>query len=134
LEQAQSIYRSDPEEEAREEVATKDCAEFAFDGDLELLEAELRFNPLSSDGLRNVEMEISGTQNETSSDDLFDTDFDNLRPEDLAQLDSSSNQGAQPTANVIREVMDEDSVLFGDGYDDLINLDLEGIPPQALPP
>ena len=116
----------------------KDMEEFAFDGDLDLLEAELQFDPLSSDGLQKMELETNMEGNESKrddllvaevctdskSDDLFDVDFDDFKPEELEALDS-------PSVPLKEVTKDEDDALFGDGYDDLMDIDFEETQPEV---
>jgi hypothetical protein len=146
LEQAQSMYHSDdegssqpePHSEPQSTDAMKDMEDFAFDGDLDLLEAELQFDPLSSDGLQKMELEtklegneskrddllVAEVSNDSKSDDLFDVDFDDFKPEELEALDS-------PLVPVKEVAKDEDDALFGDGYDDLMDIDFEETQPEV---
>ena len=85
-------------------------------GDLDMLEAELQFDPLSSDGILKMEVDTPEKVHvETNSDDLFDNDFDNLNPEELEELDLSSNNPTPFVTQDAQETMDEEEVLFGDG-------------------
>jgi hypothetical protein len=149
LEQAQSMYHSDDESSSQPEPQSepqsmndlKDMEDFAFDGDLDLLEAELQFDPFSSDGLQKMEVETKMEANESKpdvllgaevcndskSDDLFDVDFDDFKPEELEALDSPS----VPSKEVNGE---EDDALFGDGYDDLMDIDFEETQPEVWLP
>jgi hypothetical protein len=109
--------------------------DFAFDGDLDLLEAELHFDPLSSDGLNKMDVETSENgvvkqeqQKEANSDDLFDVTFDDLAPEELEALDQSSN-AMTATAP---QTTNEDDDLFGDGYDELMDLDFDDTQPEVF--
>jgi len=136
LEQAQSMYKDGervgdnssgntfPESE---DVETKDelVEEFAFDGDLDLLEEELQFDPLSSDGLPQRDIKHQQTHPTINSDDLFDTTFDEFNSEDLEELDKSSNElpQQQQQQEESKEVKNDDDVLFGDGYDELMDID-----------
>jgi hypothetical protein len=145
LEQAQSMYHSDDESSSQPEPQSepqsmddmKDMEDFAFDGDLDLLEAELQFDPLTSDGLQKMEVETkteateskpadllhAEVSNDSKSDDLFDVDFDDFKPEELEALDSPS---------VPQKVTaDDDDALFGDGYDDLMDIDFEETQPEV---
>jgi hypothetical protein len=150
LEQAQSMYHSDdegssqpephsePQSEPQSMDDMKDMEDFAFDGDLDLLEAELQFDPLSSDGLQKMELEtkmegneskrddllVAEVSNDSKSDDLFDVDFDDFKPEELEALDS-------PLVPVKAIAKDEDDALFGDGYDDLMDIDFEETQPEV---
>lgn len=146
LEQAQSMYHSDdesssqaePSSEPRSEMEqTDDMEDFIFDGDLDLLEAELLFDPLSSDGLLKMDVDtkvdtsmikpdmVDGKVcNESKSDDLFDVDFDDFKPEELEALDTSS----MPQKD---KITDEDDALFGDGYDDLMDIDFQDTQPEV---
>jgi hypothetical protein len=110
--------------------------DFAFDGDLDLLEAELRFDPLSSDGLNKMDIETceetevkQEESKESCSDDLFDVTFDDLGPEELEALDQSSNI----TAGMAAETINEDDALFGDGYDEFMDLDFDDTQPEVFP-
>ena len=106
--------------------------DFAFDGDLDMLEAELQFDPLSSDGIQRMEVDAPGKIHvETNSDDLFDNDFDDLNPEELEALDLSSNNPKISAPHNVQETMDEDEVLFGDGYDELMDLDFDDTQPEV---
>lgn len=109
--------------------------EFAFDGDLDLLEAELGFDALSSDGLNKMDVETTESTGvkqeelkESNSDDLFDVTFDDLGPEELEALDQSSNV-IVATAPVISN---EDDALFGDGYDEFMDLDFDETQPEVF--
>ena len=148
LEQAQSMFDKDRENGKIVERSSSPHAEedlqvdmsmeeenFAFDGDLDLLEAELHFDPLSSDGLNKMDVETSENvavkqdqQEESNSDDLFDVTFDDLAPEELEALDQSSNvmAGTAPQAT------NEDDALFGDGYDELMDLDFNDTQPEVF--
>ena len=134
LEQAQSMYKSDdknvsPHSDDQEDTANE--FEFAFDGDLDMLEAELQFDPLSSDGIQKMDADITQKVHvETNSDDLFDNDFD-FNPEELEALDLSSNNPTTSVSQDAQETMDEDEVLFGDGYDELMDLDFEEPQPEV---
>ena len=109
--------------------------DFAFDGDLDLLEAELGLDLLSSDGLNKMDVETTEEievkqeiSKESGSDDLFDdVTFDCLGPEELEALDQSSNAMAA-TAPVITN---EDDALFGDGYDEFMDLDFDDTQPEV---
>jgi hypothetical protein len=146
LEQAQSMYQSDDESSSQTEPSsepqsemeqTNDMEDFVFDGDLDLLETELQFDPLSSDGLltmdvdTNVEPTVTKPElvdgevpNESNSDDLFDIDFDDFKPEELEELDTPSMPQKDRNA-------DEDDALFGDGYDDMMDIDFEETQPEV---
>jgi hypothetical protein len=55
---------------------------------------------------------------------LFDVDFDDFKPEELEELDTPSvPQNDRST--------DEDDALFGDGYDDLMDIDFEDTQPEV---
>jgi hypothetical protein len=134
LEQALSIYKGDEENKSSpsEGVSYEDTTEeFAFDGDLDLLEAELQFDPLSSDGLEKIEVESSEkiSNQSTNSDELFDITFDDLDAEELDSLDLSSRFPTMSEPQIVRP--DEDDVLFGDGYDELMDLDFDQTQPEV---
>ena len=128
LEQAQSMYKSDDESLSPPSEDVDMTNEFAFDGDLDLLEAELQFDPLSSDGLQKMEVKMP-EKVEMNSDDLFDMTFDELDPEELEALDLSSKISTMPHPQVVH--LDEDDVLFGDGYDELMDLDCNETQPEV---
>ena len=149
LEQAQSMFDKDPgngkiversssphdtDAEIQADTSMEE-EEFAFDGDLDLLEAELGFDLLSSDGLNKMDVETTESTGvkqeelkESNSDDLFDVTFDDLGPEELEALDQSSNVMVA-TAPVISN---EDDALFGDGYDEFMDLDFDETQPEVF--
>lgn len=148
LEQAQSIFDKDERHSKIVERSSSPHAEtniqadtsmeddnFAFDGDLDLLEAELGLDPLSSEGFSKMDVEtteeIEAKQEipkESDSDDLFDdVTFDDLGPEEFEALDQSSNAMAA-TAPIITS---EDDALFGDGYDEFMDLDFDDTQPEV---
>lgn len=131
LEQAQSIYKNDDECVSLPSEEDYPGTEFAFDGDLDLLEAELQLDPLSSDGFQKMEVEMPSEKGQMNSDDLFDGIFDELNPEELDALDSSSAQPVMPETQIVH--LDEDDILFGDGYDDLMDLDFDETRPEVQP-
>jgi hypothetical protein len=103
--------------------------------DLEALAQKFDMDPLSSDGAKMYvdESENSDDKGHSDdipavdvgerSDDLFDTTFDDLNMEELASLDMSSNESmptAPPTA-----LVDEDESFFEDGFDELMDLEME---------
>jgi hypothetical protein len=148
LEQAQSMFDKDGENGKIVERSSSPHGEvdpqadtsmeeddFAFDGDLDLLEAELHFDPLSSDGLNKMDVETGENgvvkqeqQKEANSDDLFDVTFDDLAPEELEALDQSSNAMAATAP----QTTNEDDLLFGDGYDELMDLDFDDTQPEVF--
>jgi hypothetical protein len=133
-----SSSQAEPSSEPRSEMEqTDDMEEFIFDGDLDLLEAELQFDPLSSDGLLKMDVDtevdtnttkpnlVDGkVSNESKSDDLFDVDFDDFKLEELEALDTPSMP--QEDKNT-----DEEDALFGDGYDDLMDIDFQDTQPDV---
>jgi len=133
LEQAQSVYKSDDEctSPQTDPIYHEDTVSDLFeDLDMDLLEAEIKLDPILSDGLQKIEGEIPNInlQSEMNSDDLFDNTFDNLNPEELEALDLSSaiqNQDPPPTAE---EAVDDDAMFFGDDYEDLLDLEFETQP------
>lgn len=129
------MYKSNDENVSPHSDNYEDMANdlgLAFDGDLDMLEAELQFDPLSSDGILKMEVDIPEKVHvETNSDDLFDNDFDNLNPEELEELDLSSNNPTPFVTQDAQETMDEEEVLFGDGYDELMYLDFEETQPEV---
>ena len=134
LEQALSIYKGDEEDRSppSEGVSHENTTErFVFDGDLDLLEAELQFDPLSSDGLDKTDVETSEkvSNQSTNSDELFDIAFDDLDAEELDSLDLSSRVPTMPEPQIVR--LDEDDVLFGHGYDELMDLDFDETQPEV---
>ena len=97
-----------------------------------MLEAELKFDPLSSDGIPKMEVDIAERVHvAANSDDLFDNDFDDLNPEELEALDLSSNNPMTSVSQDAQETMDEDEGLFGDGYDELMYFDFEESQPEV---
>jgi len=131
LEQAQSVYKSDDESTSpqTDPVSYEDTTTELFeDLDLDLLEAEFKFDPISSDGLQKVVAELPNItlQSEMHSDDLFDNDFDNLNPEELEALDISSTVPIAAPPSTTEQSPDEDAMLFGDGYEELMDLDFDG--------
>ena len=106
------MYHSDDESSSQAEPSSEPPSEmeqtngmedFIFDGDLDLLEAELQFDPLSSDGLLKMDVDTKVDTNmtkpdlvegkvstESTSDDLFDVDFDDFKLEELEALDTPS--------------------------------------------
>lgn len=130
LEQAQFMYKSGNESisppSRNDGEYTTNEVEFAFDGDLDLLEAELQFDPAFSDELQKVEVGKSEIDEfKTMSDDLFDNDFDDLNPEELEALDLSSNNSTLMVHQDGPKTGPQDDMLFGDGYDELMDLDLD---------
>lgn len=133
LEQAQSAYKSDDEctspqtDPVNHEDTTGD---FFKDFDLELFEAEFKSDPISSDGLQKIEGDIPNIslQSEINSDDLFDNDFDNLNSEELEALDLSSAVQIQDPPPTDEQSADDDAMLFGDGYEELIDLEFNTQP------
>ena len=127
---------SSPQTEGVVQDTSMDEDDFAFDGDLDLLEAELGLDPLSSDGLNKMDMDTTEeieikqeVSKESGSDDLFDdVTFDDLAPEELEALDQSSNAMAM-TAPM---VTNEDDALFGDGYDEFMDLDFDDTQPEVF--
>ena len=102
-----------------------------LDGDSDLLEADLQVNPLSSDQLNKMdEGDENGLPAEPISDDLFDVDFD-FKPEDLEALDVSSNGQISSVQQGLQQGPDEDA-LFGDGYDELMDLDLDDTQSEVM--
>jgi hypothetical protein len=124
------VYDDDGERSSSPPCAAEVPREdLSFEADFELLEAELALNPFSSDGMtkeNEVEAKVE-FPSESTSDDLFDMDLD-LQPEDLEALDISSNE---QLAQKVSHQSGEDDVLFGDGYDELIDIDLEDTEPEV---
>jgi hypothetical protein len=136
LEQAQSVYKSDDESTSpqTDPVPYEDTTTELFeDLDLDLLEAEFKFDPISSDGLQKVEAELPNItlESEMHSDDLFDNDFDNLNPEELEALDLSSAFPIAAPPPTAEQSADDDAMLFGDGYEELIDLEFDGTQPEV---
>jgi hypothetical protein len=131
LEQAQSMFKSDDEGASPSSEEVNPSTEFAFDGDLDLLEAELQFDSLSSDGFQRMEVEMPSEKGQMNSDDLFDGVFDELNPEELEALDSSSRHPTIPETQIVH--LDEDDVLFSDGYDELMDFDFNETQPEVQP-
>ena len=103
-----------------------DMEDLVLNGDLELLEAELKFDPLSSDGSQRMDVDApNNVKNTTNSDDLFDVTFDELNPEELEALDLSSNVATLSAQLSGHEVGEEEDLLFADGFDELMNLDFD---------
>jgi hypothetical protein len=105
--------------------------------DLEALAGEFDIDPLSSDAAQMMDIDESKDLDvnirlgdslavgvEERSDDLFDTAFDDLNPEELDSLDASSNV-PMATASPMIPTTEEDESFFEDGFDDLMDLDLE---------
>lgn len=103
--------------------------------DLEALAQKFDMVPLSSDGAQ-MDVDEPGNSDDKEhsdeipavdvgerSDDLFDTTFDDLDVEELASLDMSSNE-TMPTAPPTAAV-DEDEIFFEDGFDELMDLEME---------
>jgi hypothetical protein len=137
LEQAQSMYNGDNGEECSQ--LSDACIDYGnvvndlelgFNGDLALLEAELQSDPLSSDGLPKIGVEMPKVvQSGVNSDDLFDNDFDNFDLDELEALDLSSKESTLSVPKTTQESeSDEDDALFGDGYDELMNIDFDSTP------
>lgn len=136
LEQAQSVYKSDDESTSpqTDPLPYEDTTTELFeDLDLDLLEAEFKFDPISSDGLQKVEAELPNItlESEMHSDDLFDNDFDNLNPEELEALDLSSAFPIAAPPTMAEQSADDDAMLFGDGYEELIDLEFDGTQPEV---
>ena len=135
LEQAQSFFQSDERSSSPRtelEVAPAEVninsEDYAFEGDMDLLEAEIEVEPLTSD-----KPEMKDTlPSESTSDELFDMDFD-LQAEDFEALDISSNTQILSAQATMESVEMEEDVLFGDGYDELMGLDFENTQPQVSP-
>jgi len=145
LEQAQSFVRPDeiPVEPKSQNHSNANISsdEFPCDVDLEILAAKVDMDPLSSDGVEmmgldepmNLDVPIHSHENpavgiEERSDDLFDTTFDDLNIKELESLDASSNVPMAPTPQPPTE---EDESFFEDGFDDLMNMDLETAQPEV---
>jgi len=136
LEQAQSYFRNDDRSsspQAELEVIHAEVKinseEYAFEGDMDLLEAEGEVEPLTSD---KPEVEAKETlPSESTSDELFDADFD-LQPEDFEALDISSNPQNTAVQNAGQSPEAEEDALFGDGYDELMDLDFDDTQPEVL--
>jgi hypothetical protein len=138
LEQAQSFFRnnersSSPQTEAEfgQVGANINSEDYALHTELELAETEVESGPLTSDN-PDVEMQDT-TANELKSDELFDTDFD-LQPEDFEALDISSHVPNVSAQESVQSTSVEEDALFGDGYDDLIDLDFDEIGPEVFHP
>jgi hypothetical protein len=102
------------------------------DLDLDLLEAELRIDPLSSEGAQNfVEEAAKEIQREISSDDLFGNMFDDLNEEELESLDVSSNSLILSAPQIGQPSVDEEEFLFGDGYDELMDIEFNETQPEV---
>ena len=146
LEQAQSFVRSDeiPVEPKSQEPPNANISsdEFPCDADLEILAAKVDMDPLSWGNVELMELgepmnldapihlrENPAIGTEERSDDLFDTTFDDLNIQELESLDASSNI-PKPTTNP-QPPAEEDESFFEDGFDDLMNLDLETTQPEV---
>src|ERR1700736_3407340 len=104
--------------------------DIAFDGDLELLEAELTFD-LSSDGMQKMELDENVVNKESNSDDTFE--FDDIEPEELEALFSShENILVVPAAPQTGAPFNEDDALFGDD-DEYMDIDFDGTQPFVIP-
>jgi hypothetical protein len=137
LEQAQSFVRPDDPQNPKSDDSNVNISsdEFPCDVDLETLARKFDMDPLSSDGAQ-MDVDEPGKHDDEShsdeipavnvgehSDDLFDTTFDDLNVEELASLDMSSNE-TMPTAPPTAAV-DEDESFFEDGFDELMDLEIE---------
>jgi hypothetical protein len=148
LEQAQIMYND-------EEVSTSSLSEtdtarseadaqinspnpnlehIAFDGDLDLLEAEMTLD-LSSDGLQKMDVDDKMVSKEAGSDDSFDNEFGEFEPEELEALFSSDAMvlTAQPETGIAETVpvVDEYDAVFGDD-DDYMDLDFDDTQPEVF--
>ena len=133
LEKAQSIYKSDEEISSpqTDPVGHDNTSnELSEDSDVDLFETEFQLDPVTSDGLQTIVQQISNVAlpSEMHSDDLFDNDFDNLNPEELEALDLSSAVSVPAPPAMADESVDDDAMLFGDGYDELMDLEFDTQP------
>jgi len=135
LEQAQFFFKTDErsssphsELELVQGEATVNSEDCLFEGDSDELETETHSDPILPDRVESIVEH--GLPSESMSDELFDVDFD-LAPEDFEALDISSNVQTASSGRAVQESSAEEEALFGDGYDELMDLDFDDTQPDV---
>jgi hypothetical protein len=110
--------------------ANVDASHLLDDLDLDMLENELQLDPFASDENRTcVINDLVEKKDDLSSDDLFGNIFEGLNSDELGELDNSPS--TQVIETVPQQTIDDDDTLFGDGYDELMEVDFEVAKPEV---